>query len=150
MTFDFCRERLNRILALLDRHPQGLSLREFARTFSVYSWEIEQAAELGFVTITKRKPRTGRPAMIVLRRNEIISQPGAAKLPPWRCDIKKERDFRHFRFAIETMQVVGKSNGFGLISATQAYRRIYRSASPASARVSACRLKRHLDVKAIR
>jgi hypothetical protein len=37
-----------------------LSVREFARTFSVWGWEIEQSAELGFVKIETRKPRTGR------------------------------------------------------------------------------------------
>jgi hypothetical protein len=54
-----CRERLNRIHAILGRRPDGVTVREFARKFSVWGG-IEQAAELGFVKIETRKPRTGR------------------------------------------------------------------------------------------
>ena len=76
-SFILCRERLDRIQLILERNTGSLAVREFARTFSVWKWEIEQAAELGFIKIETHKPRTGRPSRIVLQ----VSRTRAAKLP---------------------------------------------------------------------
>lgn len=143
-----CRERLNRIHTILARHPAGLSVREFARTFSVYAWEVEQAAELGFVQIVTRKPPTGRPARIV----ENISKSQPAKLPPYRSEIAKEISLRHWRFALESVSIGPRKNtfGFGVLAKVRAYQRVYRGSSAASARASASRLIRNPDVRACR
>ena len=39
-----CRERLARIQRILSMNAGSLSVREFARSFSVWEWEIEEAA----------------------------------------------------------------------------------------------------------
>jgi hypothetical protein len=46
-----CRERLARIQRILSRSAGALTVRDFARSFSVWEWEIEQAAALGFIKI---------------------------------------------------------------------------------------------------
>ena len=51
MMINLCRERLARIQSVLCRQDGALSVRDFARSFSVWPWEIELAAELGFVEI---------------------------------------------------------------------------------------------------
>lgn len=143
-----CRERLKRINAILARYPAGLSVREFARSFSVWSWEVEQAAELGFVQIVTRKPHTGRPARFV----ENVSKPQPAKLPPYRSEIAKEISLRHWRFALESVSIGPSRNpfGFGPLAKVRAYQRVYRASNEASARASASRLIRHPDVRACR
>jgi hypothetical protein len=50
-----CRERLDRIQRILARNAGALPVREFSRSFSVYEWEIEQAAALGWIHIAARK-----------------------------------------------------------------------------------------------
>ena len=60
-----CRERPDRIQSILSANAGSLPVREFPRTFSVWIWEIEQAAALGWLKIETRKPRTGRPSRIV-------------------------------------------------------------------------------------
>lgn len=143
-----CRERLNRISAILSRHPDGLSVREFTRSFSVWSWELEQAAELGFVQIETRKPRTGRPARVAVS----VSKPQAAKLPPYRSEMTKGISVRHWNFALQSVAISPKDNqfGFGIQTNVQAYLRVYRGSTYASARASASRLRRHPDVRACR
>jgi hypothetical protein len=42
-----CRERLARIQRVLDNRAGALTVRDFARSFSVWEWELEQAAALG-------------------------------------------------------------------------------------------------------
>lgn len=44
-----CRERLNRLLEILDRNGGSASVRDLSRSCRVYAWEIEQAAEFGWV-----------------------------------------------------------------------------------------------------
>lgn len=143
-----CRERLNRISAILSRYPHGLSVREFARSFSVWAWELEQAAGLGFVQIETRKPRTGRPARIVVN----VSKPQAAKLPPYRSGIPKQISVRHWMFALQTVSIgpCRDFSGIGLLAKVRAYQHVFRTSSYASARASASRLMRHPDVQACR
>jgi hypothetical protein len=66
-----CRERLARIQHVLKKNGGELTIRDFARTYSVWEWELEQAAELGWIQIKVKKPRTGRPSRV-------------AKLGSWR------------------------------------------------------------------
>jgi hypothetical protein len=93
-----CRERLDRIQRILERNAGALTVREFARTFSVWEWKIEQAAALGWLKIATRKPRTGRPSRIAT----IVSEPKAAKLPPYRWQIEKPISIRHWNFAFHS------------------------------------------------
>jgi hypothetical protein len=46
-----CRERLTRIQSVLNKNGGKLTVRDFARTFSVWERELEQAAELGCIQI---------------------------------------------------------------------------------------------------
>lgn len=144
-----CRERLARINAILARHPEGLSVREFARTFSVWKWEIEQAAKLGFVKIETRKPHTGRPALIVSRVSEHVSESQTAKLPPFRCDIPKPIRHRLWLLALHAIQIESNPRayfGFDLVPRYKAWMRASPAArSIAGARASASRVKRTRD-----
>jgi hypothetical protein len=70
-----CRERLARIQRVLKKNDGKLTVRDFARSFSVWEWEVEQAAALGWIEIETRKPHTGRPSRIA----KIVSKPDAAK-----------------------------------------------------------------------
>ena len=144
-----CHDRLNRIMRLLARHPHGLSVRELARTYSVWKWEVEQAAALGSLTIETRKPRTGRPARIA-----IVSNPQPRNLPPMPWTAPKSISPRHWWFALRSIGTESDRKamfGFRFTTAVKAYRTGYASArSHAGARASASRLKRHPDVKAAR
>ena len=146
-----CRERLNRISAILSSHPDGLSVREFARSFSVWSWELEQAAELGFVQIETRKPHTGRPARIV----ENVSKTTTAKLPLYRWQIEKPISIRHDNFARVVAQYTVpygcRFSGMALACTTDAYQKAFPAAKKRrAASASASRLLNHPDVEAVR
>ena len=144
-----CRERLTRITAILARRPHGLSVREFARTFSVWRWEMERAAELGFVQIEIRKPRTGRPALIVSRVSDDVSETQAAKLPPFRNAIPKPIRHRLWMLAFHAQQIESNSRayfGFTLVPGYKAWMRASPSArSAAGARASASRVRKTRD-----
>ena len=56
-----CRERLDRIQRILSVNAGDLTVREFAPSFSVGEWEIDQATALGWLKIETRKPSTGLP-----------------------------------------------------------------------------------------
>ncbi|MBL9145329.1 MAG: hypothetical protein JNM99_16750 [Verrucomicrobiaceae bacterium] len=144
-----CRERLTRIIAILARYPRGLSVRDFARTFSVWRLEIEQAAELGFVKIEARKPRTGRPAIIVSRVSEDVSETQAAKLPPFRDEIPKPIRHRLWLLALHATQIEFNPRarfGFDLVPRYKAWMRASPAArSIAGARASASRVRRSRD-----
>lgn len=144
-----CRERLTRIIAILARYPRGLSVRDFARTFSVWRLEIEQAAELGFVQIETRKPRTGRPALIVSRVSADVSDTQAAKLPPFRHEIPKPIRHRLWSLAFHAIQIESNPRarfGFDLVPRYKAWMRASPSArSAAGARASASRVRRTRD-----
>lgn len=134
-----CRERLERILSILGRRGGALSMRDFFRTFAVFDWEIEQAESLGWVTITMKKPPSGRPSRIV----EKVSKNECAKLPPRRCQIPSQISFRHWNFVFAYLSTSPPCN------ASAAYRASFRGArSAAGARASANRLLKHPDVRA--
>ena len=94
-----CRERLARIQRVLNQNAGALNVRDFARSYHVYEWEIEQAAALGWIQIETKKPRTGRPSRIV----KIVSKPEGAKLPPYRWQIEKPIRIRHWNFAFHSV-----------------------------------------------
>jgi hypothetical protein len=145
-----CRERLNRILSILDRNDGSLTMREFARTFSVWEWEIEQAATLGWLKIETRKPRTSRPSRIA----KIVSKPQAAKLPPYRWQIEKQISIRHWNFAFHSVYSAIKG-GSSFVWPIPPYTDAYQQAFPAArnrraATASMSRLLRHPHVRAAR
>jgi hypothetical protein len=145
-----CRERLDRIQRILSRNAGALIVREFARTYSVWEWEVEQAAALGWIKIETHKPRTGRPSRIA----KIVSENTAAKLPPWRCQIEKPISIRHWRFAmlsVCTCRKGGHSLFFYLPPYTDAYLRSFPAAKKRrAAAASMSRLLHHPGVKAAR
>lgn len=145
-----CRERLNRILRILARNAGALTVREFARMYSVWEWEVEQAAELGWINIETHKPRTGRPSRIAKTVSECL----AAKLPPWRCQIEKPISCRHYNFAFHSAYSAIKG-GSSIFWRTPPYTDAYLRAFPAAkkrraAAASMSRLLRHPHVRAAR
>lgn len=144
-----CRERLDRIQRILERNEGALTVRKFARTFSVWEWEIAQAAGLGFVNIETCKPRTGRPSRIV----RAVSNPLAAKLPPYRWQIDKPISIRHHLFAIHSTHAIkhGCKALVAIPCMADAYQSVFREAKDRrAATASASRLLRHRDVRAAR
>jgi hypothetical protein len=144
-----CRERLTRLLSVLDREGGECSVRRLCRNFAIYEWEVEQAEEAGWVTISERKPRVGRPSCVARK----VSENQSAKLPPWRMQIPKELSHRHWRFVLELASVAPTRGyfGFGLSSATRAYLMAFPQArSRAGAAASASRLLKKPMVRAAR
>ncbi len=144
------RERLARIQRILSRHAGVLTVREFARTYSVWEWELEQAAALGWITIETHKPRTGRPSRIA----KIVSKSLAAKLPPYRCQIDKVISVRHWHFAFHSVYSAIKG-GSSFVWPIPPYTNAYQLAFPAAknrraATASMSRLLRHPHVRAAR
>lgn len=147
-----CRERLNRILLVLQRQGGVETIRQLSRRFSIRGWEIEQAADLGWVKVEIRKPRVGRPSQIV-----GVSKTPTAKLPRWRCQIENEITRRHWLFAMRATLGAVKNgvSAFGPFGSTDcwtdAYQRTFgRAKSRAGARASASRLIRRPDIIAMR
>lgn len=144
-----CRERLTRLLSVLDREGGECSMRRLYRNFAIHDWEIEQAEEAGWVRNFTRKPRTGRPSAMA----EKVSETQAAKLPPWRCQIPKDLSIRHWRFALELASIeYGRGHfGFTLSSAIRAYLIAFPNAkSRAGAAASASRLRKKPMIQAAR
>jgi len=143
------RERLERIQRILNRVGGSLPLRNFSRTFSVWEWEVEQAAELGFIKIDTRRPHTGRPSRIAT----IVSKPDAAKLPPYRWQIEKPIRFQHKLFAMHSTCAVkrGSRKLVHLPAITDVYQSVFtRATKRRAATASASRLMRRSDVRAAR
>jgi len=144
-----CRERLARIQHVLNKNAGAVTVRDFARSFSVWEWELEQAAALGWIEIEIRKPHTGRPSRVV---RELI-RPDAAKLPPYRWQIEKPIKFSHARFAMLSTCAMhrGSRLGPGLPCTTDVYQHAFpRALKRNAAAASASRLRRRNDVKAAR
>lgn len=143
-----CRERLQRILTVLDRNGGSASLRELSRSYCVSTWEIEQAAELGWVSILTRQPRVGRTS----RSAQKLSENHLAKLPPLRHCIPRCISFRHEIFAMHTVSFMpGGSLGFKISTLVRAYVMTFPCArSRAGAAASATRLMKRRDVKVAR
>lgn len=142
-----CRERLNRLLDVLDRSGRSATVRDLWRSYRIYGWEIEQAAELGWVKIVTHHPPVGRPS----RRAEKLSNNEAAKFPPCRHEITKEIRFRHQIFALESVNIMpGGSFGFKQSTLVRAYKKSYPHAkSKKGAYASASRLAKRFDVKVV-
>jgi hypothetical protein len=150
---NLCRERLYRILDVLDRNAGELPARAFSRSYSVWQWEIEAAAALGWVDIVTRKPPTGRPSRLVCK----VSQPQAAKLPPYRWQIEKPISHRHIMFALHSTHATPygsrflAAEGFGMPCITDAYQKAFpRARKRKAAAASASRLKRRYGVRIAR
>ena len=144
-----CRERLDRIQRILSRNADALTIRAFARSYSVWEWEIEQAAALGWIKIETHKPRTGRPSRIA----KIVSKPETAKLPPYRWQIEKPMRFQHKLFAMHSTCAVkhGSRKLVYLPTITEAYQNVFKRATKRrAATASASRLMRRSDVRAAR
>jgi hypothetical protein len=152
-SFTISRERLYRILDVLDRNAGELPARAFTRSFSVWQWEIEAAAALGWVEIVTRKPPIGRPSRIVCK----VSQPQAAKVPPPRRMIEKPIPHRHWLFALYSTHATPygsrfmAAQGFVMPCITEAYQKAFpRARNRKAAAASASRLKRRYDVRMVR
>ena len=144
--FLLCRERLNRLLRILEDGHDGISVRDLQRTYRFEWWELEQAEELGWVRTSVRMPRTGRPSTQLWR----ISNCQHAKLPPLRNDTPRWIKWKHRCFAEWTQAVVPASSagGFRMITKVEAYMRVYPGCrSRNAAAVSASRLMRRTDVR---
>lgn len=144
-----CRERLFRVLSVLEREGGSCSVRQLMRIYTIFEWEVRQAEEARWVRTFTRKPSVGRPSVFVQK----LSETQTAKLPPLRCMIPKELSCRHYRFAFElTMPVTTRSSiGIGLSSATHAYLVAFPDAkSRAGAAASASRLKKKPMIEAAR
>lgn len=143
-----CRERLRRLLAVLDRHGGTASFRDLSRSYRVRDWEVEQAEELGWVRIFICRPRVGRPSRIAQK----LSESHSAKLPPFRREIPRCISYRHERFAFETTNAMcGGYFGFKLSTRVRAYLVSFRHAKcRAGASASASRLMKRRDVRLAR
>ena len=143
-----CRERLERLLEVLDRQGGEETVRQLFRRFAIFPSEIDEAAQLGWVRIVIRKPPTGRPARVVQ-----LSKTEAAKLPPSRSQIPRRIKHRHWRFAFATV-FRGAFRGGVLYKApsfTAIYRELFPDAKSQAGAASSCsRLLRHPDVFAAR
>jgi hypothetical protein len=149
-SFILCRERLDRIQRILARVGGALTVREFGRTYGVSEWEVEQAAELGWIKIETHKPRTGRPSRIA----KNVSETQAAKLPPHRWQIEKPISIRHWNFSFHSAYSAIRG-GSSFIWRIPPYTDAYLQAFPAAkkrhaAAVSMSRLLRHPHVRAAR
>ncbi|BCX46414.1 hypothetical protein HAHE_03220 [Haloferula helveola] len=135
-------DRLHRILRVFQKEGDEVTVRRFRRNFEVYDWELEQAAELGWLAIETRKPKTGRPSIVARK----LSNSPTAKLPPRRSVIGRGISIRHQRFVEHYLC------GGGFLSkpnARRAYRLTYPEARSLSGiDASANRLFRHPDVLA--
>lgn len=146
IAFRLCRERLNRLLRILEGGHDGISVRDLQRTYRFEWWELEQAEKLGWVCTSVRMPRTGRPSTQLWR----ISNCQHAKLPPLRNDMPRWIKWKHRCFAEWTQVVVPASSawGFRVITKVEAYMRVYPGCrSRNAAAVSASRLMRRTDVR---
>jgi hypothetical protein len=148
-----CRERLHRIQRVLKRSAgETVSVRDFQRRYDVRSWELEQAAELGWLKITIHKPPTGRPSPVVSSRK--LGETLTAKLPPLRRFIEKPISCRHYNFAMRSVcAAVKRGSRFLFITPplTDAYLASFPKArNRAAATSSMSRLLKHPHVKAAR
>lgn len=115
----------------------------------------KQAAELGWIEIEIRKPRTGRPSRVV--KFAAVNKCHAAKLPPYRRHLPQALSNRHWLFVRRYWCKKGIGGFLGPAghgSAFHAYRSIYRHSGAekptkrASAKSSAARLARQPWIRA--
>ena len=147
-SLNLCRERLERLLRVLDRHGTS-SVRSLLRSHGLQTWEVEQAVELGWVTIDWQKPPVGRPKRVVRRLSETAS----AKLPQPRRQGDHPISSRHWKFAMLSVGscVPRGSRIFSVPGNIDAYVRAFPKARVRSGAHASCsRLLRHPDVIAAR
>lgn len=145
-----CHERWERIERVLDRLGGNATLRELERSYAIRPWEIEQSAELGWLTITTRRSRVGRPSRVVAFRDYNIAETPA--LPNYRFAIEKSISPKHLEFAWRCVHeaTLGGLRCLGIPGIVSAYVNTYHPRSKGGAYSSASRLYRHPDVRAAR
>ena len=76
-----------------------MSVRDLMRSFAIWPWEIEQAAELGWLRIVTRRPSgRGRPSRVA-----ELSDERNVKLPQPRRQIEKRIAVHHELFAMRSV-----------------------------------------------
>lgn len=144
-----CRERLDRIARILKRRGGAVTIRDLWRSYGIRDWEVQQAVELGWLKITIRKPRVGRPSQLVEFCGLIN-----AKFPSPRRSLEKEISGRHWLFALRSVTQAVKYGssfcGFGIPGIVSAYANTYKPRSWNGAYASASRLLKRRDVRAAR
>ena len=140
-------ERFDRIRDVLDRHGGTASIRDLHRSYGIWAWEVEQAAQLGWLTIWTHKPRVGRPSRIAR-----VSRKENAKWPEPSSQIGEAISTRHFHFALRSVQAAIRRRrpSFGIPPIVSAYMAVYNPRSRQGASASASRLLRRPDVQAVR
>ena len=139
-------ERLDRIRDALSRYGGTASVRDLHRSYGIWAWEVEQAAQLGWLTIWTRKPRVGRPSVIAK-----VSRKENAKLPEPRSQIEGAISTRHFNFALRSVGAFHRGmQSIGIPPIVSAYMAVYSPRSRQGASASASRLLRRPDVQAAR
>lgn len=132
------RESLSTINRVIDKNGGSVSIRFLLRNHYVQRWQVNAAVVEGFISLEQRKPRTGRPALMVSK----VSNINPTQLPPSRYSLEDCISFRHWNFAF--YYALGEI-GPGLFSfrrrAYVAYQRAFPTArSKAGAKASASRL----------
>lgn len=143
-----CRERLDRLLDVLERRGGQETLRQLDRLYSITRLEVMEAERLGWVVVKSQKPPTGRPSIIVRP-----SRNPAAKLPPSRFYMERPISCRHWRFAMLT--VFASLHRGGRLSGLPCHIESYFKAFPDAksrngAHASCSRLMNHPNVFAAR
>ena len=144
--FDLSPEKLCHIERLLKDGP--MRLRRLWLHHRVFEWEVEQAAELGWVRIFLRESPHGRAA-----RMAKLSERADARLPRPRRQIEKEISLKHEAFArravFESMPRGSRFCGFSIPPTYVAYLLCYpKAGGMAVTSAAASRLMRRLDVQA--
>lgn len=152
--FTLYRERLTQILVILRIKGGSVSVRDFARSYGVSKWEIEQARDMGFVILQLRKPRTGRPSLQVSAAADVSKRLPQNHLP-YKAEVERPISVRHLNFAIDsTLSTVpggSRCSWMPLGCTTDAYQMAFRRArGRRAATASASRLRKHPDVRAAR
>jgi len=143
--FTLCRERLFRLFRVIDQRGGSVTYRNLIHSHGILFWEIDQAAEQGFVEILTRKPPIGRPSYVV----KILSRGPSAKLPPFRWFKPRRLSSRQYQFVRMAASIAYHANSTRLQFATDAYLAAYpRAKSRAGAAASASRLFRDPFIRA--
>lgn len=142
-----CRERLDRIRCVVERLGGAATIRDLWRSYGIREWEVQQAAELGCLTVTTRKPLVGRPSRVVEFCGLIN-----AKMPPSRWSIEREISIRHWWFALRsvTQSVKRGMRRWGFPATVSAYVNTYHPRSRNGAYASTSRLLKRSDVRVAR
>jgi hypothetical protein len=140
------RERLKSIEDAIDKHGGSVSVRFLLWNHFIQRHIIDEAVAGGYIAFETRKPRTGRPSLIIRK----VSRSHPTQLPPSRYSLEDCITPRHWNFAF--YYALGEC-GPGMFSfrrrAYVAYQRSFPSArSKAGAKASASRLLRKPHIQA--